>query len=510
MSCCTHKKAFIQLIIIITILTASVGTVNLVSYAQEEQPETPDTVETYNVYIPQLAQDYPWESPFGIEATYPLLTSNTLLPRAVNLQVGMVRMGNQISWRALQPTEGGPIAWDLLATFEQELRGLKENGIRPLVIIKDSPYWALDPQKALDANGQLSSCGPVAADKFDDFAFFVQQLVERYKTEEFNVHDWELGNEPDVDPTKVPRDYLFGCWGDIDDEAYYGGAYYGEMLKVVAPAIHQADSRAKVWIGGLLLASPESDNPAANGYPERFFRGILASGAAPDFDIVAYHAYAAYWDFLGNGTSFDSDNAVGGPWDPLGGGTVGKARFLRQIMAEYGVNKPVVLNESGFGCIPDYDACQAPDDRFYESQATHLVRFYVRGMSEKIGGFFWYTLNGPGWRNMGLLDGSQQPRKVYMTYQYLSQKLRYARYQNIVDYGPGIEAYAFRVNSQQVHVLWAMEDQTIDVVIPSGAFFEASDRYGNILYDQFNPPPFFGSDYLIQVGFEPILITYQP
>lgn len=507
-----NKKALSQFFIIAAILLANLASVNLASFAQSEQPETPDSADTFNVYIPQLAQDFPWESPLGIESTSPLLVSNTLLLRASDLQPGMARMGNQISWRSLQPNEGGPIAWELLATFEEELRGMKENGIRPLVIIKDSPYWALDPQRALDANDELTSCGPIAADKFDDFAAFIQQVVNRYKTDEFNVHDWELGNEPDVDPTKVPRDYLFGCWGDIDDEDYYGGAYYGEMLKAVTPAIRQADTRARVWIGGLLLDRPEAQNPDLNGYPERFFRGILASDAAPYFDVVPYHWYAAYFDYLVPGTAYDWDIAVSNGWSSWGGGTVGKARYLRQIMAEYGVNKPVVLNESGFGCIPSttYLYCDDPDDRFWESQATHLVRFFVRSQSEGIDSFVWYTLNGPGWRNTGLLDGSQQPRKVYNTYQYLSQKLHYARYQNTIDYRPGIEAYEFRINSHRVHVLWAVEDQILDVIVPSGAFFEVTDRYGNVLYNQSNPPPQSGSDYLIQVGFEPVLITYNP
>jgi hypothetical protein len=108
------------------------------------------------------------------------------------------------------------------------------------------------------------------------------------------------------------------------------------------------------------------------------------------------------------------------------------------------------------------------------------------------------------------LDENQQPRKVYYAYQYLLQKLRYARYLSTVDYGPGVEAYAFRVNLDRVHVLWAKEDQTLEVTIPSSKFIEATDRYGNILYDQANPPPQNGSDYVIPVGFEPILITNHP
>jgi hypothetical protein len=213
---------------------------------------------------------------------------------------------------------------------------------------------------------------------------------------------------------------------------------------------------------------------------------------------------------MGTGTAYDYDIALNPGWMPWGGGTVGKARFMRQVMAEYGVNKPVFLNESGFGCKESEIYCQAPDDRFYESQATHLVRFYTRGLSEHVNGFFWYTLNGPGWRYTGLLDRSQQPNKAYNAFQYLSQRLRFARYLYTVDYGPDIEAYAFRANSLQLHILWAREDKTVDFYVPIDKFIEASDRSGYVLYNQSNPPPQVGSDYVLQVGFAPLYITRNP
>ncbi len=515
----TNKKQLLQLMIVLIILLANLGSVNLASFAQSDQPTSPsgpdnleissaDIQDTYSVYIPQLSQDYPWESPFGVEATQPLLESNTLLQRAANLQVGIARMSIEISWRELQPAPGSLINRGLLATFENELRGLKQNGIRPLVMVKDSPYWALDPAKALDGDGQLTSCGPINEIYFGDFATFLQQLVEWYSTDEFNVHDWELGNEPDVDPTTVPRDHLFGCWGDIDDEDYFGGLHYGKMLMAVAPAIRQADSQARVWIGGLLLDKPKSLDPKKDGYPERFFKGVLQAGAAPYFDVVAYHRYAHYFDYTDpTGTRYDYD--IYGLWGDVGG-VVGKARYLRDHMADYGVDKPVVMNESGFGCSSNHPFCEAPDDRFYESQATHLVRYFIRGLSENISGLVWYTLNGPGWRNAGLLDASQQPRKVYYAYQYLSQKLQYSRYLYVMNYGPGVEAYAFRGNSHRVHVLWAKDDEILDIIVPISSFIEVTDRYGNVLYDHLNPPLQIGSDYYsLQVGFEPIYITYS-
>ena len=64
----------------------------------------------------------------------------------------------------------------------------------------------------------------------------MQQVAARYSKPEFNVHDWEIGNEPDMDPDFVPLDNGFGCWGDAQDP-YYGGRQYGTMLQYVTPSI---------------------------------------------------------------------------------------------------------------------------------------------------------------------------------------------------------------------------------------------------------------------------------
>ncbi|MCK5429543.1 MAG: hypothetical protein KAI94_08740, partial [Anaerolineales bacterium] len=157
---------------------------------------------TQTVYLPIVANNYPWISPFGAEATNRFSTGSTLLSRANELNISWTRMGRRISWRWLQPNPGDEINWDLLASFEEELRNLRAANITPVVIIYDSPHWAVIPEVRQD--GQDTSCGPIAEDYFDEFADFVRQLVERYKTPEFNVHTWELGNEVDADPDLVP------------------------------------------------------------------------------------------------------------------------------------------------------------------------------------------------------------------------------------------------------------------------------------------------------------------
>ena len=418
-----------------------------------------------------------------------------MLTRAEDLQTGSVRLNGRISWRELQPESGDPIQWDLLTGFESELLSLKAGGMTPIVVVDDYPRWVT--RNDVRSDGEPTSCGPIRSDRFDDFALFMRQLVSRYGTSEFNVRNWELGNEPDVDPDLVPPDFIFGCWGDIDDP-YYGGEYYGEMVKVVGQAIKDEDPRAKVWIGGLLLDSPNTTNPW-RGKPERFLEGVLRVGADAHFDIVPYHAYPTYMN-----AKLDYDlNA--GPWTEWGGNAVGKAKYLREIMNEYDVEKPLFLNETGLMCPEYYSWCTPPDDAFYDMQASHIVRMFVRGLSGGVRGLVWYTLNGPGWRYTGLLKGNGESKPVYLAYQELNKQLRNTGYLGPVYYGKGIEAYAFSRGTELVHVVWAVDDETFVISVFPPDFLGAYDLKGNTL----SVIP-VGDLYYLEAGFEPIYIVQKP
>jgi hypothetical protein len=434
------------------------------------------------VYLPVVLQNYPWVSPFSVESNEKI--AGTLLDRAEELGPGWVRL-HRISWRNIQPTEDPVYDWSSLSDFEDELRALRGAGITPIAIVHHSPRWAtIEP----------TSCGAVRTDKFQAFANFMSVLVSRYKQPEFDVHYWELGNEPDVDPSLVNTDNVFGCWGDIDDP-YYGGRHYGEMLKVVGPAIKAADPDAKILVGGLLLNKPVTLDPGTNK-PALFLKGILQAGAAPYFDIVPYHAYPSY---TGQQIDYDVDD---GPWQSWGGWTLGKARFLRQIMDEYGVDKPLFLNETALGCNPDYYSCEPPPAQFYEAQADYLARTFTRALSEDIGGLTWYTLNGPGWREGGLLDNSYNPRPAYVAYKHLITRLAYSTYAGTADYGSAIEAYSFTKKPQRVHVAWS-KDATSDIVqVPQSDLIQAYDRDGNAI----SPTP-VGDNYRFTVGLSPVYLV---
>jgi hypothetical protein len=461
----------------------------------EKSPE--EFNENGNIYLPASFFNYPRHPFFGAEATIMLVEGEPLYTKTVALNLRWLRLNsnNGISWRELQPNPRDEINWDLLVEFENQLRSLQALGITPVISLNDSPLWAVDPSARSD--GKPSSCGPIHPDKFDEFADFLREIINRYKIPEFDVHNWEIGNEPDVDPDLVSTTSVFGCWGDIDDTDYYGGKKYGEMLKNITPIIKSVDPSAKVWIGGLLLAVPETTDPKL-GKPERFLRGILEAGAGSYFDYLAYHGHLLYY-----GDTIDSDTHLSGPWIERGGGVLGKARYLRQIMKEYNVDKPLILGEIGIGCRNDFNFCvPSPDAEFFQYQADMLVRVAARITSEDIRGFTWYQINGEGWRNQGLLDADNNPRPAYDAYQQLILQLGDVKFLAPIDYGSEVEGYSYKQNSNKVHVVWTKEDKSVDILIPISKFIDAFDRDGN----QISSPPVEGSNYKINVGFSPIYI----
>jgi hypothetical protein len=444
--------------------------------------------QQHRTYLPYTVYDSGYPQPFGAEWYQSAAKYSTYIQHAHTLGMNPIRL-NRVSWRAIQPVEGGPYDWSVLSTFEAELVAAGQARLTPMVIVSHSPRWA-----TINVPYE-TDCGAIRADKFQAFASFMSAVVSRYSQPPFNVHHWELGNEPDVDPRLVEPDAVFGCWGNIDDP-YYGGRHYGNMLKVVAPAIRAADPKAQIIIGGLLLDRP--DPVPGQGNPQRFLEGILVAGAAPHLDIVAYHVYPWY---LGEAADVDLSAAH---WASWGGATLGKARFLRQVMSSFGVSKPLLLNETGLGCPEWLPLCVPPTAAFFQAQADYVGRTFARGRSEDVTGFIWYTLNGPGWRNTGLLDEYGVPRPVYWAYQQLASQLNRSIYERAVDYGPGVEAYSFLRGKDRVHVAWSKDYVADTIRVPQSVFVAAYDRDGTQL-----TPVAVNQDYQFTVGFSPIYVVLK-
>jgi hypothetical protein len=418
------------------------------------------------VYLPMVMR---FEvMPFGIETSSGWIANAAVNNRAQQLGVKWIRM-NAIRWRAIQPNRGGPYNVAALAKFERDLQAARAGRLIPVVIVIDSPAWATINQPF------PTSCGAIRSDRFADFAVFMGWLAARYKD---SVRYWEIGNEPDVDPKLVLVNQVYGCWGNISDP-YYGGERYGAMLKVVTPAIKHANPQAQVVIGGLMLTRPNTTAPNL-GKPEKFFEGILRAGAANSFDIVAYHSYPAYTN---QPLDYDYDLDMHSQWASLGGYTIGKAKFLRSVMAKFpGVNKPLFLNETGLTCpIPPNGSCAGAGPTFFQAQADYVIRMLTRGWSIGVQQITWYTLQGPGWDNSGLLDAQQRPRPVYLAYQqFIAQTNPSDPPTRIHDYDRSdvsIESYRFNKGIILIDILWAKDLSTYYVKLPP-RFTKAYNQYG--------------------------------
>lgn len=416
---------------------------------------------TTRVFLPTVRHNYPLRSSFlSFEASPGALGNSKIAQYADALGAKSTRV-SAVSWRSVQPNQGQDYDWSSLKVLEQDVLAANRAGLTPMVVVLDSPTWA---------TGTESTCGAIQSGYFDEFAKFMQALVARYKAPPYNVHHWELGNEPDVDPSLVPTNSGFGCWGNKNDP-YYGGEQYGRMLNAVTPAIKAVDADAKVIVGGLLLASPETDNQDP-GKPEKFFEGILRAAEAQNFDIVAYHVYDIH----------DGNDPI---WDrpEYEGIAKGKPRFLQAIMRQYDVSKPLIANEMAYlwcEARPGRD-CPEPTAGFFEAQANAIPRLFSRTLS--VGGVenvTWYQLNGPGWRQSTLLDNSQNPRPSYIAYQQFARQVGSSTVPptQIQDYGESFEAYRFVSAGKVVDVVWSRDAQPRQLSIPQSQFLTAFNRDG--------------------------------
>jgi hypothetical protein len=277
----------------------------------------------------------------------------------------------------------------------------------------------------------------------------LKDLVKRYSVPPYNIKFWELGNEPDVDPSLVPPDSVFGCWGDQDDEEYYGGGYYAEMLKAAYP-------------GGLLLDC-DPDNPPAGKTckASKFLEGILVNGGGNYFDIVNYHGYAFYSASAAETALYYDENHPG--WAARGGVVLGKLDFIREVMAQYGVNKPVMLTEASLIC----DDCIPPPGNFLEAQADYVVWVFLRAWAADVFGVTWYTFEGPGWRNGGLLDANQQPRKAYLALEFMTGLLADTAYAGEVTQFAGVKGYKFVGGGKNIWALWSADGPAHSIQLPA-------------------------------------------
>jgi hypothetical protein len=450
----TILQAILAVLVLVTVLPAwrVSGSSDRHPKAGFLQADPPTTT-----YLPFVMRNYPRHPTiFGVEM---LSLTARKIDTAKAAKVSWVRYFT-FSWASIEPARTATPSYNWSTVDEQGLINAAANNLEVVATVKFTPSWA---QKYPGV-----SCGPMAASYFDEFAQFMSNLVARYSVPPYNVRYWEIGNEVDVDPDLVSPDHIFGCWGD-EDNYYYGGGYFGDMLSYVYPAMKAVDSTVTVLIGGLLLdCDPTNPPPGLTCKSSRFLEGILRNGGGNYFDVVSFHTYPLY----NQGQIIE----IAPRWGARGGVLMGKISFLREVMANYGVNKPLMITEASLVCPTWSSECNPVSNGFLEAQADYVTWLYLRGWAENIMGVVWYTLEDSDWQSSGLFS-SNVPKPAYYAYQFSATELEDATMVGPLSQYPGLMGYEFRAPGKRIWVLWS-PSRTNSVITLPGGILNVFDKYG--------------------------------
>jgi len=434
------------------------------------QPSRASRNAASTVYLPLAVRNFPPPpTVFGAEVS--TFTDPALIQLAVDARLSWVRIP-AFDWNKIEPNApvNGQHTYDWSQVPESSLQNIAANHMYAIATVRATPLWAQSIPGVY--------CSRVKPEYLADYAAFVQAAVARYSQPPYNVRYWELGNEPDVDPS-IPvgnSTGVMGCWGDQNDP-YYGGGYYADMLKVVYPAIKAADPDAQVLIGGLLLDCDPADPdcPGDKKIPPKFFEGILRNGGGAYFDIVSFHGYPVF----DGGLIVDEISIA---WDQRGGVLLGKAAFLREVMQQYGVDKPLLHTEGALLC-PEWNPndCDPPTTAYTEAKSGYVVRMFAGAMAGDFQGSIWYTLDGGGWRNAGLIGDTANPNPAYQAFKFITAELQDAHYTGqLSGLDPALRGYTFQKADKTIWVVWPMDAAAHALTLPAGVT-AVYDKLGNPL-----------------------------
>lgn len=464
-----NRKIIIFLAVSISLLISN-NTANISAIAKEPEQQPTNTGTT--VFIPLTSNYYPKRiTIFGAQINSWV---NPNIPKYASESGLFWARIDAFNWAEIEPSKTNPATYDWSKAKERPLKLASQYGMQVIALVQSTPTWA---QKE-----PPYSCGPILQANFPDFAQYLTNLVKRYSVAPYNVKYWELGNEPDIDPSLLDpnKDNVFGCWGDESD-SYYGGGYYAEMLKVAYPAIKAADPQAKILIGGLLLdCDPTNPPPGKSCKPGKFLEGILRNGGGEYFDYVSFHGYPYYGGTNGRGELYYDVHYPG--WEHRGGIVLGKISFIREVLAKYGygIDKPekqIMHTEGSLICTPVIPECNPPTSSFYQAQADYVIWMFVRNWANNVKATMWYQFEGPGWRYGSLLDDTQEPRPAYYSFKFLIQELKSTTYLSPVGEFPLLTGYKFMTNQKEIWVIWSPDEVNRVITLPTKTI-KVLDKYG--------------------------------
>lgn len=389
--------------------------------------------------------------------------------RAEIASVGVGWVRTSVSWSDIEPNNTDPANYNWAAT-DSLFATLAQNRIAPLVLMLGCPRWACP-----------SVTGPLYDDKYGEFAQFMGAMAARYKGAPYNVHYWELFNEPDG---AGGPDKQWG-WGQHADK-------YAAMLSQVYPAVKSADSMSVVMTGGLAY---DFFFDQGGPFNKDFLPNLLRAGGGQYLDAVAFHHY--------------QNNAHG--WTNIGI----KTNAIRAIMNQNGVDLPLISTETGLTSSPAFGSSE-------EIQARYVVQMTAQGAAAGLLGQSWYvdkdypnanpTQDVFSESGLSRLDNTRKPS--YTAMQVFSNEIGSGAYLGKMNGGDGIsgslEGYRFATptSGRQTSVVWNNKDGQTTWTVPAAqaAFLlRVVDLYGQPV----DTRPGAGGTRLVNVSPDPVYLDWR-
>jgi len=213
---------------------------------------------------------------FGIAPQTPIDAKDTSRMRSGGLET----IRAPLHWGSVQPTRRGGFNW---TSFDEVVTTAAEGRLEVLPFLCSPPRWASRRETRLPVdNGRQRRA----------WAEFAGAAVERYGP---RGSFWEEHAPGTEDP--LPR-LPIHAWQIWNEENFFyftkpaSPTRYAKLLAISSRAIHRADPRADVVIGGL-FGNPKQSPPAAMDAADFLDRLYRVRGVKADFDAVALHPYAA-------------------------------------------------------------------------------------------------------------------------------------------------------------------------------------------------------------------------
>jgi len=356
-----------------------------------------------------------------------------LLPQARDAGMQTVRFN--LRWAEVEPVNTDPPTYEW-EDYDALVRAAADAGLAIVLTVRDNPSWAAS-----------TACGPIDRVPLSRFADFLRAAVARYSAPPYNVKFWELYNEPDNKRLDMPQQG--GCWGNYPTE-------YAGLLNAAYPAIKAADPHSQLVFGGLALE--EIDGTYFNVY---FLNQVLAAPGGHQFDVMNFHYYRAFhWR-----------------WDPFGADLIGKTAYVRGVLAQAGLDKPIILTEVGY---PSAGPPEDGQDYSDVMSSRYVAQALTRAHAADLRSVVWFEMmddpNDP--RKYGLLGADGTPKPAYSAFQTLTDEIGAAAFLRD-ESDAGMERYVFDAGGgRTIYVLWST-DAVTDTYTLAGRGLWITDKLGN-------------------------------